>query len=92
MIQYYYIAGQTPLDAEESKALIPSVLCREDLDKWEQENILEARSWLMYNAKLSKINIFGEEFLLDLHKRMFRYVWKEKVQRSVSKQKILLKS
>jgi Fic-DOC domain mobile mystery protein B len=76
MIQYYYIAGQTPLDADEKQALIPNIICREDLDKWEQENILEARKWLMYSSKISNIDILSEKFLMDLHRRMFKYVWK----------------
>lgn len=42
-----YIAGQTPLDEEEKLGLIPSLITRSDLDKWEQKNILEARKWLM---------------------------------------------
>ncbi len=76
MIQYHYIAGQTPLDEEEKRALIPSLITREDLDAWEQENILEARSWLMRKSTLARQDVMSEAFLLDLHKRMFGRVWK----------------
>lgn len=76
MIQYHYIDGQTPIDEDEKGDLIPSLITREDLDRWEQENILEAREWLMKKSTLSKINIFTESFILDLHKRMFCHVWK----------------
>lgn len=76
MINYYYIAGQTPLDEEEKLELIPSIITREDLDNFEQENILEARKWLMNKTTLSKQDIFSEEFLTNLHKRMFNHVWK----------------
>jgi Fic-DOC domain mobile mystery protein B len=72
-MQYHYLEGQTPLDEEEKLDLIPSILTREDLDKFEQENILEARKWAM--QKLSH-DIFTEKFLLNLHKRMYGYVWK----------------
>ncbi len=75
MIQYRYIPGQTPLDEEEKRGLIPSVITRKDLDEWEQENILEARNRLMKKSFLAKQEIFTEDFLLDLHKRMFGYVW-----------------
>jgi Fic-DOC domain mobile mystery protein B len=75
-VQYHYIAGQTPLDEEEKRALIPSLITREDLNAFEQENILEARQWAMQQATLSKLDVFTEKFLLNLHKRMFGHVWK----------------
>jgi fido (protein-threonine AMPylation protein) len=71
-MQYSYIIGQTPLDEEETQGLIPSLITRSDLDKWEQENILEARKWLVNQSILSKYEIFHEPFILDLHKRMFK--------------------
>lgn len=75
-MQYHYIAGQTPLDEEEKRDLIPSIVTREDLDAFEQENILEARKWVMQKSVLSKLDIFSEKFLLNLHKRMYGHVWK----------------
>lgn len=77
MVQYHYTEGQTPLDEEEKKYLIPAILTREDLDRFEQENILEARRWVMRKSVLaSKQDIFTEKFILDLHKRMYGRVWK----------------
>lgn len=73
---YQYIAGQTPLDEEEKRGLIPSLITRADLDKWEQENIIAARSWLINKRILSKQDIFSDNFLISLHKRMFAQVWK----------------
>lgn len=75
-MQYHYIAGQTPLDEEEKRDLIPSIVTREDLDAFEQENILEARKWVMQKSVLSKLDVFSEKFLLNLHKRMYGHVWK----------------
>ncbi len=75
-MQYHYIAGQTPLDEEEKRDLIPSLVTREDLDAFEQENILEARKWVMQKATLAKLDVFTEKFLLNLHKRMYGHVWK----------------
>jgi Fic-DOC domain mobile mystery protein B len=76
MINYIYIAGQTPLDEEEKRDLIPTILTREDLDNFEQENILEARAWVMQKSTLNKVDVFDEKFLLNLHKRMYGHVWK----------------
>ena len=75
-MQYHYIAGQTPLDEEEKRDLIPSLVTREDLDAFEQENILGARKWVMQKSVLSKLDVFSEKFLLNLHKRMYGHVWK----------------
>ena len=75
-MQYHYITGQTPLDEEEKRDLIPSLVTREDLDAFEQENILEARKWVMQKATLAKLDVFSEKFLLNLHKRMYGHVWK----------------
>lgn len=75
-MQYHYIAGQTPLDEEEKRGLIPNLITREDLNAFEQENILEARQWVMQKTTLSKLDVWTEKFLLNLHKRMFGHVWK----------------
>lgn len=75
-MRYHYIAGQTPLEEEEKRDLIPSLVAREDLNAFEQENILEARKWVMQKTVLAKLDIFSEKFLLNLHKRMYGHVWK----------------
>jgi len=75
-VQYHYIEGQTPLDEDEKCDLIPSIVSREDLDAFEQENILEARKWVMQKSVLAKLDIFTEKFILNLHKRMYGHVWK----------------
>lgn len=73
---FQYIPGQTPLDEDEKRDLIPTIVTRADLDAFEQRNILEARQWLMTKSTLSRQDIFSEKFLLGLHKRMYGYVWK----------------
>lgn len=75
-MDYKYIDGQTPLDEEEKEDLIPTILSRADLDRFEQENIIEARKWVMQKSVLARQDIFTEKFLLNLHKRMFGQVWK----------------
>ncbi len=77
MIQYHYIEGQTPLDEEERRHLIPTILTREDIDHFEREDIIEARRWVMQKSVLaSKRDIFTEKFILNLHERMYGRVWK----------------
>ena len=77
MVQHRYVEGQTQIDEEEKRYLIPAILTREDLDRFEQENILEARKWVMQKSVLaSKQDIFAEKFILNLHKRMYVHVWK----------------
>jgi len=63
----------TPLDPQEREGLIPThITTREQLNELEAKNILEAISW----AFERKRNIIDETFLLGLHRRMFRKVWR----------------
>jgi Fic-DOC domain mobile mystery protein B len=74
-IEFEYKEGQTPLDEEEKTGLlIPTVTTRGELDEFEQLNIQNAIEWtLKYKWKAEKI--LTEEFLLDLHRRMYGDVW-----------------
>lgn len=66
-------AGGTPLDPQEREGLIPThVTTREQLNELEAKNILDAIGW----AFKRKRNILDESFLLGLHRRMFRKVWR----------------
>ncbi len=68
-----YPAGATPLDADEISGLIPGYISTQgELNILEQENILEAQSW----AKPKSKSVLDETFIRELHKRMFRNVWK----------------
>ena len=63
----------TPLTAEELADLIPSYISvRPELNEAEQSNILEAEEW----AFSRKRDVLDENFLKNLHKRMFGRVWK----------------
>ena len=70
-----YINGQTPLEEEEKDELkIPTIATRGELDEFEQQNIEEAIQWLLaksFNVK----TILSEQFVKELHKRMFGNVW-----------------
>ena len=66
--------GATPLDPDESEGLIPThVTTREQLNRLEQENIVEAMQWLK-SARPKEI--LDEAFIRKLHHRMFGRVWK----------------
>lgn len=73
-LQYEY--GQTPLDPEELEGLkIHSISTKAELDELEQQNIEEAMFWAM-RLKFAYEKIISEKFILDLHKRMYKNVWK----------------
>ena len=71
-----YIEGQTPLDEDEKEGLlIETISTRSELDEFEQENIQEAIEWTLKH-KFGPDRILTEEFLLQVHKKMFSEVWK----------------
>lgn len=76
MLESSYIIGQTPLDEYEKHGLIPGIIARKDLDRVEQENILQAREWIMQKSVISNHELLSEKFILNLHKRMYGKVWK----------------
>ena len=62
------------LDPDDMEGLlIPSVRTSGDLDRWEQENILEALDWLE-SGRIG--DILTEEFIRRLHGKMFGKVWR----------------
>jgi Fic-DOC domain mobile mystery protein B len=70
-----YINGQTPLDEDEKDGLlIPAIAKRAELDEFEQQNIEEAIQWVLTRSLKSE-TIFTEQFILNLHKRMYGNVW-----------------
>lgn len=65
--------GATPLDPNEIEGLIPShIRTQEELNEWEQANIGRAVAWL---ASARKRDVLSEEFVRDLHRRMFNDTW-----------------
>jgi Fic-DOC domain mobile mystery protein B len=70
-----YINGQTPLEEEEKDDLkIQTIATRGELDEFEQQNIEEAMQWLIRKS-LKKETILSEQFIKQLHKKMFGSVW-----------------
>lgn len=65
--------GTTPITAEERADLIPThITLRSELNQVEQAGIDEAYVW----AFSRKRDVLSEDFLRQLHKRMFKDVWK----------------
>lgn len=65
--------ASTPLTPEERRNLIPAyITLRHELNEAEQRNILQAEQW----AFRRKRNVLSEDFLADLHRRMFGKVWR----------------
>lgn len=73
-MKFDYPEGATPLDADEAQGLLLShITSRNELDRWEQENIAEAEAWAFRRMPR---DILTEGFIKRLHKRMFGTVWK----------------
>lgn len=67
-------SGATPLDPDEIEGLrIAHITTREELNRWEQENIAEAYAWC--ERRRNKGNVVSEDFSIALHKRMLGKVW-----------------
>lgn len=65
---------QLLIDSEEIEGLkLRHITTRNELDRWEQENIQEAIGWL---ERKRKTDILTEEFICSLHSKMFGKVWK----------------
>lgn len=65
--------ANTPLTAEEREQLIPSyITLRHELNEAEQVNIGKALRWVSARRR----DVLDQDFLSDLHKRMFGDVWR----------------
>ena len=68
------IEGATPLDPNEIDGLIPSYIATQgQLNAAEQANIADARVWAMGR---NHGDVLNDAFIRDLHKRMFKDVWR----------------
>ena len=74
MPNFNYPEGATPIDPNEVQGLLLThITTHSELDRWEQDNIVMALSWLDQNKPK---NILNEKFIKELHRRMFSDVWK----------------
>jgi Fic-DOC domain mobile mystery protein B len=64
--------GATPIDPDEAEGLIPEhVVTRGELDELEEANIQEGLEWALGGSR----EVLSEEFVYELHRRMFDSVW-----------------
>jgi Fic-DOC domain mobile mystery protein B len=74
MIDFKYPEGATPIDPDEAEGLLLThITTHGELNRWEQDNIVEALVWI---DKTNPTNILNEQFIKQLHKRMFGNVWR----------------
>lgn len=65
--------GATPISEEDRQGLkIKTITTREELNRWEQENINKAYDWVQ---KKRSITITDNITLRELHRQMFGMVW-----------------
>lgn len=68
--------GATALDPNEAQGLIPGhIHMQADLNIWEEANILEGQRWLLRQVKSGKRQLLQEDFVRELHRRMFDQTW-----------------
>jgi len=68
--------GATPLTPEEERDLVIGVTHRAELNAFERENILEARRWALRKLISARQDLLTEDFLRELHRRMFGRIWR----------------
>ena len=74
-LELEYINGQTPIDENEKEGLlIETISTKGELDEFEQQNIEEAMQWV-FGRKFKAKYVFTEQFICNLHKRMYSNVW-----------------
>ena len=73
MTEFQSPEGATPIDPNETEGLkIKHIATREELNRFEQDNINEAVQWM---GARRKGDILTEKFIKTLHKKMFGKVW-----------------
>ena len=68
--------GQTPIEAAEADALIPALTTQGELNRWEEQNIIAGRHWALSKRTLKRADLLSEDFILELHRKMFGDTWK----------------
>jgi Fic-DOC domain mobile mystery protein B len=67
--------GNTALSPEEVRDLIPNLATKEELNKWERENILRAREWAL-GDRTRALELAADLYVRKLHAKMFDQTWK----------------
>jgi len=73
-MKFKWEEGATPIDPNEAAGLLPTwVSMQSELNAVEQDNIMKALAWL---SSRKRRDVLSEQFLLELHERMFNEVWR----------------
>jgi Fic-DOC domain mobile mystery protein B len=73
-VKFEYAEGATPIDADAARDLLqPQITTQAQLNEAEQANIIEAQLWTRTRKHR---NVLDEQFIKNVHKRMFGDVWK----------------
>jgi Fic-DOC domain mobile mystery protein B len=73
-MNFEYPPGATPLDPDEAQGLLPAhITTQGDLNIWEQTNILQGELWAAHQYKRE---LLDEQFIRELHRRMFDQTWR----------------
>jgi len=71
-MKFKYPIGATPIESEELEGLIPQhIETQEELNAWEEKNILEAQDWAFKQKDILTLS-----FVKELHDHMFNETWK----------------
>lgn len=74
MIEIDYPEDATPINADEIEGLLLThITTQAELDRWEQDNINEALTWI---EERKPKDVLNESFMKLLHSKMFCNVWK----------------
>ena len=68
--------GSTPIDEEDAGKLRIRISTMGELNRFETQNIIEARVWAFDSRTVKNKNPIDESYVRELHKRMFGKVWK----------------
>lgn len=72
-MKFVYPNGATPYNQDDEAALIPKhITTQQQLNEWEQENIIAGERWLFSRKHKDLLSIF---FVKKLHKKMFDKTW-----------------
>jgi Fic-DOC domain mobile mystery protein B len=66
-----------PISEKERTRLLPSLTNRGQLEQIERLSINAARVWVMRAAVLKREDLLTEAFARELHRRMFRGIWRD---------------
>lgn len=73
MAEFEYPPGATPIDPDEAEGLrLSHITTRSELDRWEQDNIVDAENWAFRRRSDDLLSV---NFILKLHEKMFGVVW-----------------